>query len=243
MGLRLATSVGFALLAGLSALPGGLSAQEILVVGYVTDARLGTPLAGASVHALNPDGIPIVAVRSGSDGRYSILLEKTDIVRVRASALGYLSVVRSMRWPDGEVSQVVPFPLDPRPIEIDPLNVDAKRGGLTPGRELFREHRNQGKGTFITAADIHAWQPRWLPDLLLNVEGIWLSPGFGTPIGSRLGRGKCLHVLVDGWTVQAPGSRVLGIAPGITRPTAMYDDWRLDINPYNVGGIEVYPAL
>lgn len=220
-----------------------LAAQTVAVVGGVTDSESGAPLVGALVRVLDADGLPVGTARTDQDGRYQILFDRLDVISVRATALGYLATQRSLRWPADEELLEIPFELDLRPIEIDPIEVQGERkGGLTPGREIFREHRELGRGVFITAADIRAMQPRWLPDVLLQVEGLWNWPGPGQGLTSRVGRGKCLVVMVDGWTVQAETSRFLGFGPMVSRRTSFYDDWRLDVDPNDVAGIEVFPA-
>lgn len=116
-----------AVVVGLVALPGGLSAQARgVVTGQVVDDATGSPLAAASVVVAGTT----LGTISGPDGRFSISNVPLGGHRVRASRLGYSAASHEIVVAAGPAA-VASFRLNASAIELDAIVVTGTAGAVS----------------------------------------------------------------------------------------------------------------
>jgi hypothetical protein len=222
------------LVAALHIFAGAALAQSV-IEGAVFEGETEVRIPGATVSVLTAGHEPVARTLTDEDGRFRMTVERPGAYRIRAEALGFLSVtsdtVRVLR----DDSVRIQIRLGVEPLALDPVVVVGRRqehlfGGLLD----FERRRERGFGVFFTAEEIEARGATYLTDVLRMVPGVRVMsdgrPSGGrvfmrrTPIGMR---GCPVQVWVDG--VREP----LGRGHGINDV----------VHPLDIEGIEIYRGL
>ena len=221
--LRAAVLV-LALLAGM----GGSPAAAQVFQGRVTDAADGSPVAAASVSALDGAGAAVASTAAGAtDGSSS--LPAAGAYRLRVSRVGY----RTGTSPEITVAGGDRMDVD-LSLRADAVQMEAVEatGRVTPpfrdqrARGFF-ERMDRGRGRYVSPEQVQEMDAAHTSDMLRTIPGLSFSTGLGSA-GLRVGgpRLGCHPVLyIDGHRF------------------APYPGWRLDdhVASADVWAIEVYP--
>jgi hypothetical protein len=187
-------------LAAVSAWTTDATAQ--VVTGTVVDAVTGFPVAGALVGTLDAEDRERLAVVTDSAGRFALpVTPGTFSFRVRH--IGYETLVTEPLELDARTRISVEIRLGPRPVEMEPLVVQARRSMSRSEAQFQRrmaEQRSMGLGRFITRAEIARTAVPSVNHLLTREMGLELRPVGGTDvILIRARGGLCMPtIFVDG---------------------------------------------
>lgn len=118
----------------LAAAAGPAVAQEGALTGRVVSADTGEPIPGATVRLPDADLGAVV----GEEGRFRIAEVPPGEHRVTASAIGYRSAAREVAVEPGARAEMS-FELDPRPVQMQGIQVSVLRPDLEPKAELEAE--------------------------------------------------------------------------------------------------------
>ncbi len=167
----------FALIALLSTIPQGSSAQEIrgLVLEEVTDVAI----ALARVTVTNAAGDSLGSALTDEQGFFSVRVDEEGTYALVASALGYQST-RSERFALGEADvRIIQLTLPLQPVPVGGVLVEADELDA-PVPELvangFYERLREGKGEFLTPAQIRNHPAAHTPQLFREMTTVRLVP-------------------------------------------------------------------
>ncbi len=190
---------------------GGLLAGEghaQVVTGTVVDQIDRRPLEGVRIEVRSTEGELAAATLSDAQGRFVISFSGGEGPwRFEAAALGYLErALPAFRVPAGDTLRLVEVPLERRPILLDTLSVERRRGsilGVTPGWVKLRERQAEGRGIFLSGAMIMARKPPSLTQFLSELQDLHETAGDSalagrTELRSSEGRG-CMRIRVNEW--------------------------------------------
>jgi hypothetical protein len=222
--LRAAVLV-LALLAGM----GGSPAAAQVFQGRVTDAADGSPVAAASVSALDGAGAAVASTASGRDGRFELALPAAGAYRLRVSRVGYRTGISPEITIAGGDRMDVDLGLRADAVQMEAVEAT---GRVTPpfrdqrARGFF-ERMDRGRGRYISPEQVQEMDAARTSDMLRTIPGLSFSTGLGSA-GLRLGgpqRGCHPTLYIDG------------------RRFTPYPGWRLDdhVASADVWAIEVYP--
>jgi outer membrane receptor for ferrienterochelin and colicins len=202
--------LGLVALALVGSVPASASAQ-VRVQGKVIEAGTRAPVAGADVGITMPGGMLTGAVRSGTDGAWSLVVPAGDSVVIRVRQLGYAPKNVVLH---GD-KDVVVVALTPAPIQLDAIVV-------TASRQPERLKDTPVPTELISRDDIERTGAADLSAVLDQHVGI--TPTSGHPSGAGvmlqgLGEERVL-VLVDGHPV---AGRPTGTFDVSRIPTSMVD--------------------
>ena len=150
-------------------LPTALRAQTI--VGHALDAGNRAPLVGASVVLVDQANGVQARTSTDAEGLFTLRALPPGSYRVRVESLGY-ETTESGSLALGEGAEPLPLEilLDPLPIELDPVTVNAE-APVSRNMEGFLRRRAAGFGRFIGPEDIERRNPFRVSDLLVSQTG------------------------------------------------------------------------
>jgi hypothetical protein len=172
-----------------------------VVTGSVVDAVSGAPLAAATVTALTDQGEQRLAVVTDTAGRFALPLA-TGRFSFVVRHIGYEALETDPVTIGRDERIEVEIRLGPRPLEMDPLVVQARR--TVPRGTVFQERMDRqqrmGSGRFITRQEIEAMPAAGINELIAMEPGIELVRARTGDVVVLTSRGRrCLPVLyIDG---------------------------------------------
>ncbi len=210
--------------------PAPVCSQAPEVVVQVTDATTGQPVAGAQIR--------IARATRATDATGSATLPAAAGEIAKVTRLGYAP--QTLRIPEDSRGSAIVVRLEPRPIEAEGVQVEAKRGPRTPSLRQFYARAERGTGAFITREDIKRSLPRRLSDLFRQVPGVRIQP---TTEGDKLEMAGAVPALYRGIGMEEGECPVQFYLEGVhvqpIRPVIVASD----IRPDEVEGIEVYRRI
>jgi len=225
------------------------------VAGRVTAAESGNPLAGAFVRLFDAEGVQRSALLTDVFGRYSIVAPSRGRFRVRVEFIGRAAA--ESEWMDLVEGMDIGWSpsLDPNPVRLDGLTVEAARRCVVSPREgsdvatVWAEARK--------ALDVAAWAGRerlFRYTLLSRVrelsledrtvleestrlrEGYFSEPFVSRPAASLIGRGF-VQETPRGTYAYAPDAEVL-----LSREFTETHCFRLRAGPEGLVGLAFEPT-
>lgn len=214
--------------------PGALFARQARISGTVIDRHTSLPVADVSI-TLAPGG---VSLASDAAGRFALPVLQTGEYVVVFSHLGYRSRTDTLRitQPGTLDARVL---LDPAPVELDSLNVDASASPILAPTGFYARKMEGLGGHFLERSEIERLRPRVFTDLFFRIPGVNMR---NRSIGRELVRfnrmtgfsargsnpdGCIPDLYIDGMIVGGP--------PGKPRL-----DTHNIVDPAEIEGIEVY---
>lgn len=205
-----------ALTVGLT-LPSATAAQSLR--GLVVERDTNRTIELATVIMTDEDGDTIASVLSDENGFFILRANDDGRYTLVAEALGYRAVVVGRFDLEENDDRVVEVTLDPRPVELRGLNVDAGepelRGLAATG---FYDRLAQGEGHYLMPGQIINSRERWTAQLFweMDAEIARVREGGRGPWDNRVEiknvSGMSLYctprVFVDGIWVQDPARMV-----------------------------------
>lgn len=229
--IRAASTLATGLLLAAGATP--IEGQRL--EGRVVDATTGSPIVQATI-ALMLDDRTITGSLTDEDGRYTIAPRDVGSYLVRVSGQGYSPlVIEDVMISRGE-ARVLDHRLEPKPIALDGIVVEAEAGRLT-GQEKVRRRQLLGQGHFLAGREIMVLRPRSLSQYLAEEADLqvrynrWGHPYLWSPVGPH----HCVVLQVNHWPLSTQGFNSLDDIPF---------DWIAGIEIYNtVGDVPPEAAL
>lgn len=155
----------------LSAAP--LTAQTIR--GLVTDAVTGTVIPLATVTLVAENGERVSSTLSTDEGFYQVTGTGSGRYLIRATAPGYLPGRAGPTEVDEDDALVLELRLDAAPIDLEGLVVEGERAGGTSNyltQRGFWGRYEEGRGQFLTPADVLASDAMFTPHLMRGMERV-----------------------------------------------------------------------
>lgn len=148
-----------------------------IVQGLLQDAETGEPVSNGTIALRSGLGTVVMRTEADSVGAYSLTAPRPGMYSLLATALGYQSTSTLQFEVGAEGVTTVDVRLEPEPIELDSLNVEAERQRIIPHLEKqgFYERMDEGFGQFITPEEIEERNPRYYDDLFREVSGLSAS--------------------------------------------------------------------
>ena len=211
------------------------------VDGVILDDVEGRPLAGVRVVLVDSAGAEVGRALSDSRGAFRLEVRRQGRFVLRATRLGY-APLRSPLLNVGLDTVRVELRMQPLPLTLEPVRVEAEARRLALERSGFYARRSLGIGRFMTGDDVDAGDDR---------------------MSEVLRREPSVDVVIDPMSPTGTGSRVLfrgarrGLGPGgghYCYPTLVLDGVRvrssgsggiaLDelVRPAELAGVELYPS-
>ena len=215
-GRRAVAVAGLAL--ALGSAPAPLRAQSI--DGVLLDRETGAPIELGLVTLLTSDGDSVSATLTDPGGRFRVAAEEGGEFLLAGAALGYRATVAGSVFELGRGgSMSLEFRLDPVPIEIGGLTVDAdsplmSRTSLV--RNGFVQRAQSGMGRFITPAVIDATTAFSTTELLARtgrVTSRYRIGGDRILMRSVFGGFCAPYVYVDGARISMEGMSLDAFVP------------------------------
>jgi len=203
------------------ALPPSAAAQT--VEGRILDAQTGEPIRAGVIRLRSSLGSVVNQTESDSLGAYSVTAPSLGLYSLHVTALGYRSTPTLQFDVGAGAPTSVDVLLEPEPIELDSLAVEAEGRRTIPHLERsgFYQRMDEGFGQFITPEEIEERHPRYFADLLRDVAGLRVDQ-VGFLRWPQRCRGVTSHVWLDG----------------------MRTDWRAPLSQYvsidEIEAVEVY---
>ena len=157
--------------------PGSGTAQ--VVQGRLMDAETGEPVSNGTVALRSGLGTVVTRTEADSVGAYSLTAPRPGMYSLMATALGYQPTSTLQFEVGAEGVTPVDVRLEPEPIELDSLNVEAERQRIIPHLEKqgFYKRMDDGFGQFITPQEIEERNPRYFRDLFRDIPGLQIDAG------------------------------------------------------------------
>jgi hypothetical protein len=211
---------------------------QVRIAGRVIADDTDAPLPNVVVTARSTTGRFLRQVETDAEGRFAFIVQRVGAVVLRANHEGYQASTAPVLEFEGHTSFDVEMRLNPRIVLLAPLEVVGRSVDASPFLDNFRERVRQGRGVFITRAEIERRGPMYVTDLLRDVPGVHLaSAGSGNrpvvQMARAAGQACPTRIFIDGL---------------LLNPTMMTsggprsDVFRIDdiVAPGSVEGIEVY---
>jgi hypothetical protein len=214
-------------------------AQVITVLtGRTLDFVTDGPIATVEVALLGRDRRPIASVVTDSAGRFRFERIAPGDWRLRASSIGYQTVLTpDFELPSGDTVDVV-IRLAVDAVPLAPLEVIARATPIhrNPGLAGFyrRVERSIG-GRFVLRDEIETRNQRRVTDLLITTGVSVIGVPEGGYRGLFMKRSNCAPM------VYLDGAPLMRTGDAMSRPTAAYEAANV-LTPFDVEGIEVYPG-
>jgi hypothetical protein len=186
--------------------------------GRIVDAETGDGVGGAFVELLTEDDQSVSAAFTDRGGRFRLDIGAATAAShegdffLMAGALGYGRGLWELSTLDFDGNNPLgDLAIEPVPIQLAPLEVEARRSRLTPGREWVRQRQLLGRGTFYSGAVLAALEPPSLTAHLAQQVGLrdrWDERG----VASLVSDTSCMLVFVNEWPLNAASPA------GISRP-------------------------
>lgn len=178
------------------------------------DDATGAPIVQATV-AVMLDDRTVAGSLTDAAGRFSIRLREADSYIVRVSGQGYATLLADeVTVALRETLVLTDYRLQPRPIALDAIIVEAESGKLT-GAEKIRRRQLLGQGSFFSGTDIALLAPRSLTEYLAREADLevrydrWGHPYLWSPVGPH----HCLVLQVNHWPLSTQGFNSLDEIP------------------------------
>lgn len=145
------------------------------VRGIVTDASTGEPIPIATVILVSERGERVATALTTEEGFFSLDGEDDGLFLVRATALGYAPNRAGPLELESESLQVIEIPMTPAPVGIDGLVVEGSRpraAGDVLTQRGFWERYEEGRGQFLTPAEVLASDAMFTPHLLRGLDHV-----------------------------------------------------------------------
>ena len=184
-------------------------AQRSMVSGYVVDSATGTPIEGVQVTLIDLT----VSTVTDSKGSFQFYGIASGDHTLGARQLGYepLAIRFSLNAAESREAHIGTLRLSGRPVELDPLVVEAEMVVDYPQLKGFFDRMHREQGTFLTEADIQRERPietshliRKIPGFRTNEFGeVWSNRG-GTGMVSNTPQACKVQYYINGVKVNAP---------------------------------------
>jgi len=180
-----------------------------------------------------------VATVTHGDGSFELARVGIGAHLVEVRRIGFVPSVFEIDVPADDLALELPVTMQPVPVELEMIVVDAERTIWVTGRmREFYDRRRSSRGHFFMSSEIEKRGPIQISDLLRELPGVRVMPGIGGarvgmlrgssgPVFSSTGAGGCApRVFLDGMRVTVD------------------DDFPLDnlVDPNWIGGLEVYTS-
>ena len=241
------STAGSALVLAMLLLTRPAAAQTVR--GELLDAQSGQPVTAADIYLVRGES-DTTAVKGGltnESGRFSLTATRPGRYRLRASRIGYRTIVSAPFDLVASEPLDVQLHISTEAITLAPLTVVSSRPALFSSIRLVsngffdREQKwgakGLGLGTFMDKDAIQRRQPRKVSDLLRMVPGVLVLGNRRQVVRMSMVttmRGPCRPVLyIDGAPLQTTGD------------TAWDNSINIDdlVQPSSIAGIEVYPKI
>ncbi|MBT8396837.1 MAG: carboxypeptidase regulatory-like domain-containing protein [Gemmatimonadetes bacterium] len=155
----------------------GHPADAQTIVGRLLDGDAMQPVPHGFIELLDTAAFQVAATRSDERGDFTVSAPGPGEYLIRAEAFLYHSIEDGpVALNAGETTRVEFFIL-PKPEELDPLVIAAKRTDFQLRTAGFYRRQERGMGQFITRDDIEDIRPHDLSSLLAwGVLGVMLRP-------------------------------------------------------------------
>jgi hypothetical protein len=222
--------------AGLSLGIFAASAASQVVYGFVVDPTTAERLVATSLVLLDTLGTPVGTGFAGTDGAFVVRAPRAGVYRLRARRLGYDDGLTELIDLRSEPSISFLVRLNPKPIELPSLTVEAKRVVARLQEAGFYERKKMGFGQFVTPEMIARRDLMSVTDLMRGMAGVRLLYRNGHPVDVILRAGD---LLFDGRSCR-PVVLVDGVALRAGRDTTALDDL---VSVNDIAAAEVYPDV
>jgi hypothetical protein len=185
----------------LAATAGSTSAQQT-VSGRVVDAESGTPVPTAIVVLLAMDSVAVTQTITDMGGAFLLEVPEPGSYLIQVSRIG-VGDFRSTAFAvaDGEAVQFE-ITVPTAPVELTGLVVEVQGDR---GSDRFRQRMEEGRGLFLTPADLALREPVELVDLFRDLDGVrvtWrtvrVESGAFVPIPTvQAGANDCMAYMLD----------------------------------------------
>jgi len=223
----------FLVLLGL-AVPGD-SANAQTIIGRLLDGDAMQPVPHGFIELLDTAAFQLAATRSDEGGGFTISAPGPGVYLIRAEAFSYHTIEDGpVELAAGDTARVEFFIL-PKPEELDPLVVAAKRTDFQLRTAGFYRRQERGMGQYITREDIDDIRPHDVGSLLVwGSLGVMLRPGPGGYMIPAFPAGRSSTVANSvGWCY--PMYYVDGLPD-----TGIVDEGGFLIHPNHIAAVEVY---
>ncbi len=165
-----------ALVIGVAATAGALSALAQTVRGTVSDSVTAKPVAGCYVSLINHDQQAVARVQTDSTGRFMLRAQVPGSYMLRFERLGYRSVVSELIALDVKSDELLSVLLTSAAVPLPPVIVSAEIRDVHLVNVGFYERRRAGPGSFMDPEEIEKRQlnAQLFVDLLRAVPGVTL---------------------------------------------------------------------
>jgi len=232
------------------------SAQHIR--GRLIDLETDLPIPVGFLTLLSADSNVIATTLSDADGYWRLDVPRPAVYYVAADRLGYQPWVSGPVEIGAEDELNSIFHLKPRPVMLEPINVQARAVRRYLEYSGFFERQRSNFGHFVTPEDIDRRQASRVTELLSTIPGVQrvaVTSGSVGPTqiqlrGSNLSQGGMCRprVFVDGLMYSRGDSRPVRQNESDATERVVDVDQRLDEglslddigHPSTVAGIEVY---
>lgn len=221
-----------ALLAGLAE-----AASCQMLRGTVLDAGSGEPVVLAYVGLLAEGRELVVADLADVGGSFTLEAPSAGSYFLYVSRTGYETLMEGLFELGADGSLDLRVGLKPKPVELDPVSVEARRSVSPLERAGFYDRVLTGQGTFLNREDIERGSVELVADVFRNIPRVEIDTrrpltGFAAmqypAIVMRRGAEPCAPTLYVDRSVVATG------VAGPVRP----DEY---VRPIDIEAIEVYP--
>lgn len=174
--LRPAAVAAFAFVACSAWCGAGSSLHAQSIRGLVTDAVTGTVIPLATVTLVAENGERVSSTLSTDEGFYQVAGTGSGRYLLRASAPGYLPGRAGPIEVDDDDALVLELRLEAAPIGLEGLVVEGARAAGSATNYLaergFWERYEEGRGQFLTPADVLASDAMFTPHLLRGMDEV-----------------------------------------------------------------------
>jgi hypothetical protein len=230
-----------------------LAAQTIR--GQLLEVGTNHPVASAQVALITPSGNAVSADQSSGSGHFSLRAPRPGDYRLQVRRLGYRPYLQPVAV--GPRGLVLDVPLEPLPISLDPVTVEADLSLRYLEQVGFYVRQLSDFGHFITRDVIEQRRATRVSDVLSTVPGVRLVPD-GRVLGRTLLQfraaqttfgGLCEpRVFVDGLIAIRGDSKPVVMTPGgglideLNEEDPRSPEPTVDevVDPRDVEAIEVY---
>ena len=134
------------------------SATAQVVRGTVIGSISKTPVQGVAVSLLDARDSVVATVRSGRDGAFRLVAPRADTFSVALRAIGYEPMMTTPFALGTSAELKLDFEIARSIVVLDTVDISgrSKFTNVTSGRSQFLEHYRQGRGMFLSGAEISA---------------------------------------------------------------------------------------
>jgi hypothetical protein len=235
--------------------PRGAEAQRLQ--GRLLDLLSEEPLEAGVLTLRTADSVPVMTSFSDENGNWAFELSGPGVFYVEANRIGYQTWISGPLEVNAGDDLNSVYHLQPRPFEMDPIEVSVEATRRHLARAGFYERQRADFGHFMASEDIERRRAVRITDLILTLPGVRLVSMTTGSVGGRFVqlRGSSLskgglcrpRIFVDGLLYAIGDSRPISLEEGRETELEALDeilDQGLsldDIGPASdIAGIEVY---